>query len=222
MASGEENDDTQDADALEDYPEISIATVHAIRVGKVAWYPTTQVVQGQTFFNVSKHDSVLTKLTTGRRANRHKGKSNNVISQKRIWHDLYVARREACNEAFAQAQRQAMESAGEVVAADHKFRAAHDGDQFFVKGGAVELQLGNSRVLTTFAVKGPLFFRLDLETVKQVLEAIRNSPDAEIASPKRKRRRRKKGASMTPQRKRRSSEGLEEPNVSEADDDLGG
>ena len=157
MASGEENDDTQDAEVLEDYPEISIATVHAIRVGKVAWYPTTQVVQGQTFFNVSKHDSVLTKLTTGRRANRHKGKSNNVISQKRIWHDLYVARREACNEAFAQAQRHAMEAAGEVVAADHKFRAAHDGDQFFVKGGAVELQLGNSRVLTTFAVKGPLF-----------------------------------------------------------------
>ena len=50
MASAEENDDDDD-EIVED--AISIAPVHAIRVGKTVWYPTTQVVQGQTFFNVS-------------------------------------------------------------------------------------------------------------------------------------------------------------------------
>ena len=197
MASAEENDDDDD-ETVED--AISIAQVHAIRVGKTVWYPTTQVVQGQTFFNVSKYDRVLTKLTTGRGMNRHVNKSNGM-SKKQFWHNMQVARREACNEAYAQVQRHAMEAAGEVVPDNQKFRAAHNGDQFFVKGGAIEVELEGTKVLTTFAVKGDLFFRLDTQTVRQVIAAIRGSPDIVIGSPKRKRRRKRKGGSLTPQRK---------------------
>ena len=212
MASAEENDDDDD-EIVED--AISIAQVHAIRVGKTVWYPTTQVVQGQTFFNVSKYDRVLTKLTTGRGMNRHVNKSNGM-SKKQFWHNMQVARREACNEAYAQVQRHAMEAAGEVVPDNQKFRAAHNGNQFFVKGGAIEVELEGTKVLTTFAVKGDLFFRLDTQTVLQVITAIRNSPDAEIASPKKKRRKKKKGGSLTPQR-RRCQEEPEEDDVGEAE-----
>ncbi|CAL1160942.1 unnamed protein product [Cladocopium goreaui] len=182
MASAEENEDDDGDEIRED--AISIA----------------QVVQGQTFFNVNKNDRVLTKLTTGRGLNRHAAKSNDMC-KKQFWHNMQVARREACNAAYAQVQRHAMEAAGEVVPDNHKFRAARNGDQFFVKGGAVEVQLEGMTVLTTFAVKGDLFFRLDTQTVRQVIAAIRGSPDIVIGSPKRKRRRKRKGGSLTPQRK---------------------
>ena len=199
MASAEENGDDDDGDEIRE-DAISIAQVHAIRIGKTVWYPTTQVVQGQTFFNVNKNDRVLTKLTTGRGLNRHAAKSNDM-GKKQFWHNMQVARREACNAAYAQVQRHAMEAAGEVVPDNHKFRAARNGDQFFVKGGAVEVELEGMTVLTTFAVKGDLFFRLDTQTVRQVIAAIRGSPDMVIGSPKKKRRRKRKGGSLTPQRK---------------------
>ena len=51
---------------------VSVKEVAQIMVGKIVWYPSTKVVQNQSYFKLDKHDPVLTKLVTGRGQNRHK------------------------------------------------------------------------------------------------------------------------------------------------------
>ena len=61
---------------------VSVKEVAQIMVGKSVWYPSTKVVQNQSYFKLDKHDPVLTKLVTGRGQNRHKNRERVRVTKK--------------------------------------------------------------------------------------------------------------------------------------------
>ena len=190
--------------------DVKIAQIWAIQCGKTVWYPDTQHVAGTCFFKVSKHDRVLTRLTMGKTMSRHKSKGVVSMANRQIWRDLYMARKEACNAAYAKVQRDAMLQAGEDIPPNHKVLDARPGDEYFIPGRVVHVDIADQRCKLLFQVKGDVWVELSVKAVEAVIKAISESPVIEPASPKR-RRRKKRRASATPKRDEREDH-QEEPN----------
>lgn len=197
MAASDDDAELDSAGEEGDNPAISIALVHAVRVGKTVWFPDTQSVQGCTYFKVSKYDRTLTKLTLGKGVQRHKGKSTVTLGTKQFWQKMLQARKEACNQAFRKVQQAAIDGSGQPLQEGQKIRDARAGDEFFVRGGAVDLPLGDTTFRCVFQLKGDLWLELTPKAVEYVIRHIKESPDMEPCSPK---RRRKRKASGTPKR----------------------
>lgn len=164
---------------------VSVKEVAQIMVGKIVWYPSTKVVQNQSYFKLDKHDPVLTKLVTGRGQNRHKNRERVRVTKKRFWLRTEQARKAACDQAFHEVQLQAISAAGQDAAAC-KCRPALDGDAIFVPGGCVNITIAGVMVKTIFALKGPFWIELSAEAVKAVLTALKRSTDHQPGSPNKK------------------------------------
>lgn len=197
MAASDDDAEGESAGEEVDNPAISIAQIHAVRVGKAVWYPDTQSVQGCTYFKVSKYDRTLTKLTLGKGVQRHKKKSTVSMATKKFWKDIMHARREACNQAFRKVQQAAIDGSGQPLQEGQKLRDARAGDEFFIRGGAVDLPLGDTTFRCVFQLKGDLWLELTPKAVEYVIRHIKESPDMEPCSPKRRRKRKPSG---TPKR----------------------
>lgn len=212
--SGEEEEPVDAADAADagvpdplQVADIRITQVWSINIMKHPWQPDTQTISGHTFFRLSKQDRRLCQWVYNKGMNRSAKGERRIISNLAFWPKLVAARREGCNQAIARVLRDAMVTAGEEPAPDHKFRPAKDGDEWLMPSRAVDIHMNDRVLKVAFALRGDVLIELTPENVQWVIQSLRDSDVIDPASPSRKKRRRKRKGSQTPKRHRHDEAG---------------
>ena len=207
MASDSEAECHGSADAGEppNLDDMKIVTVQAVRFGEKVWYLDTQIVEGETFFKVSKHDRVLTKLVMGKAVQRHtkRNREKNTLSLKKFWRDVASLRKQACDAAVRRVLEDARAAAADGREPPPRIREAREGDEYLLHTRAVQIALPDLEAFPghsckmVWQLKGDLWMELNVENLRYVLLALRESPEVQPPTPKRRRRKRK---ASTPRR----------------------